>query len=231
MSNEVLFLITALVGFSLILGTFRFFGKVGMYCWIVMSIIVCNIEVLKTVAIGGLVATTGNVLYGATFLATDIINEVYGPKSARTGVWLGFLAMISTTIMLQLTLTFVPHATDWAHPHLTALFSFLPRIAFASLTAYLVSQFMDIHIFMRLRARFGSNKYIWLRNNGSTLLSQLVDSVVFSLLAFTGVFPPGIVLQITASTYLLKAIIALLDTPFVYIARSWYDKSLVREAA
>ncbi|MBS3985674.1 MAG: queuosine precursor transporter [Selenomonadales bacterium] len=230
MSNEFLFLTTTIVGFALILFTFRFFGKVGMYCWIVLSIIVCNIEVLKTVAIGGIVATTGNVLYGATFLATDIINEIYGPKSARTGVWLGFLAMISTTVMLQLTLAFVPHASDWAHPHLSALFSFLPRIAFASLSAYLVSQFMDIHIFVRLRAKFSSNKYIWLRNNGSTLLSQLVDSVVFSLLAFTGVFPWDIVLQITASTYLLKAVIALLDTPFVYIARHWYDTARVREA-
>jgi len=230
MSNELLFLVTILVGFLLILFTFRYFGKAGMYCWIVMSIIVCNIEVLKTVAIGGIVATTGNVLYGATFLATDIINEIYGPKSARNGVLLGFVAMIATTAMLQLTLQFVPHASDWAHPHLTALFSFLPRIAFASLTAYLVSQFMDIYIFVRLRARFSANKYIWLRNNGSTLLSQLVDSVVFSLLAFTGVFPLGIVLQIMVSTYLLKAIIALLDTPFVYLARYWYDKSLVREA-
>ncbi len=175
-------------------------------------------------------ATTGNVLYGATFLATDIINEIYGPKSARNGVLLGFVAMIATTVMLQLTLQFVPHASDWAHPHLTALFSFLPRIAFASLTAYLISQFMDIYIFVRLREKFSSNKYIWLRNNGSTLLSQLVDSVVFSLLAFTGVFSPNIVLQITVSTYLLKALIALLDTPFVYLARHWFDRGLVREA-
>jgi len=230
MSNELLFLVTIMVGFLAILFTFRYFGKVGMYAWIVMSIIVCNIEVLKTVAIGGIVATTGNVLYGATFLATDIINEIYGPKSARIGVWLGFVAMITSTVMLQLTLQFVPHASDWAHPHLTALFSFLPRIAFASLSAYLVSQFMDIYIFVRLRAKFGANKYIWIRNNGSTLLSQLVDSVVFSLLAFTGVFAGGIVLQITISTYLLKALIALMDTPFVYLARLWYDKALVKEA-
>jgi len=230
MSNELLFFVTILVGFLLILVTFRFFGKAGMYGWIVLSIVVCNIEVLKTVAIGGLVATTGNVLYGATFLASDILNEIYGPKSARNGVLLGFVAMVSTTIMLQLTLMFTPHASDWAHPHLSALFSLLPRIAFASLTAYLISQLADVRIFMWWRARFSAVKYIWLRSKGSTLISQLIDSVVFSVLAFAGVFPPMIVLQITVTTYLLKAIIAILDTPFIYAARAWFDRGLVREA-
>jgi len=102
MPNELLWLILTLVDFGSMLLAYRLFGRIGLYAVIVISIVLCNIQVLKIVEMFGLTATLGNALYGSIFLATDILNEVYGKKEAQKGVWIGFYALIFTTIIMQL---------------------------------------------------------------------------------------------------------------------------------
>lgn len=217
-SNEFFWLSFALIDLSILLLMYHFFGKVGIYMGIVISIIVCNIEVLKTVNLFGLTTTLGNVLYASIFLATDILSEMYGKEDARRGVILGFLALVLSTLYLQVALLFVPDASDFAQPHLEALFGFLPRVALASVTAYFVSQMYDVWAFHAIRQRTGG-RYLWLRNNGSTLVSQFLDSLVFCVIAFAGVYPMAVFWEILLSTYVIKALVAVLDTPFLYLAR------------
>ena len=144
--------------------------------------------------------------------------ENHSKKDAQKAVWIGFFALISTTLIMQITLFFTPDASDSLSPHIEAIFSFLPRITLASLTAYLISQSHDVWLFAALKKRLKSKK-LWLRNNLSTITSQFLDNVIFTLLAFVGEFSWIIIAQIFVTSMILKIIISFFDTPFVYWAR------------
>jgi len=225
--NELLWLLMLGCNFAGISLAYRFWGKVGLYSWIALAAIVANIQVLKTVSLFGLTATLGNIVYATSFLATDILSENYGPKAAKQGVFLGFFILIASTLIMQIALLFRPDATDMVQGALQTVFSVLPRITAASLCAYLISQWHDVWAYDFWRKKFPLKKHIWIRNNGSTLISQAIDSAVFVILAFLGTFPWGVLLEIFVSTYILKGLVALGDTPFVYLARNWKDRGLV----
>ncbi|PIE68752.1 MAG: hypothetical protein CSA21_05645 [Deltaproteobacteria bacterium] len=218
MTNEILWTGFALFDLLAVLAVFRFFGKAGLFAMIVFSLLTCNIQVIKTIQLFGITTTLGNVLYASVFLTTDILSECYGKKAARQGVLLGFTALILVTLYMQIALAFTPGASDFAQPHLQAIFGFMPRIAIGSMAAYLVSQWHDVWAFHLLKS-WTNDKYLWLRNNGSTLISQALDTLIFCTIAFWGVFEWSVWLQIVVSTYLVKTIMGVMDTPFLYLAR------------
>ena len=218
MSNEILWIGFALLDLTAVLAAFRFFGKAGLLAMIVFSLLTCNIQVIKTVQLFGITTTLGNVLYASVFLTTDILGEFYGKNAARQGVLLGFSALILVTVYMQIALYFTPASNDFAQPHLQAIFGFMPRIALGSMLAYLISQWHDVWAFHLLKS-WTRGKHLWLRNNGSTLISQALDSVVFCTIAFWGVFETSVWIQIVVSTYLMKTIMGVMDTPFIYLAR------------
>ncbi|MDM5229481.1 queuosine precursor transporter [Cytobacillus sp. NJ13] len=219
MFNEWFGLFFAIINFTLVLAMYRMFGKTGLFVWIGFSTVMANLQVVKTIEMFGLTATLGNAMYGTAFLVTDILNEKYGKEEAKKAVWLGFFTLLSMTLIMQMVLLFKPHETDFAQEPLSTLFSILPRIAAGSLAAYLVSQFTDVYIFTYLKKKFPKDCQFWIRNNGSTMISQLLDTLVFTSIAFLGVFPKEEWIQIFITTYLLKFIVAILDTPFGYIAK------------
>lgn len=219
MFNEWFGLLFAIINFILVLAMYRLFGKTGLFVWIGFSTVMANLQVVKTIEMFGLTATLGNAMYGTAFLVTDILNEKYGKEEAKKAVWLGFFTLLSMTLIMQMVLLFKPHETDFAQESLSTLFSVLPRIAAGSLAAYLVSQFTDVYIFTYLKKKFPKDGQFWIRNNGSTMISQLLDTLVFTSIAFLGIFPLEEWIQIFITTYLLKFIVAVLDTPFGYIAK------------
>jgi queuosine precursor transporter len=218
MSNELLWIILLLINCFMVVFAYRFFGKTGLYVWTATAVILANIQVLKTVQLFGMVATLGNIIYGSLFLSTDILSENHGKKAAKKAVWIGFFVLIAATIIMQLCLQFIPDASDFAHGSLEVLFGFLPRIALASLTAYLISQHFDVWYFDFLKKKT-KGKYLWLRNNMTTMTSQFFDSIIFVMIAFYGVFPNSVLWEIFLTTYVLKWIVAIIDTPFIYWAR------------
>jgi uncharacterized integral membrane protein (TIGR00697 family) len=213
---------------------YRLFGKTGLYAWMAIALVIANMQVLKTVQMFGFVTALGNVIYGTTFLATDILNEVYDKESAKKAVYIGFFVLIAIATIMQLTLFFIPHESDFASPALQTIFSFMPRIVIASFTAYLISQLHDVWAFNFWRDKF-KGKYLWLRNNFSTMSSQLIDNVVFTLIAFVGfglfgweqIFEWPIIIQIFVVSYIMKLVVAAFDTPFVYLAKWFKKKNLV----
>ncbi len=223
MLNTLLFLGWALVSLSALLVIFRFFGRSGLTGFICASVVLVNIFVTKSVRIFGLGATGGNVLYAAIFLATDLISEYYGGKQARRAVMVGFICSVFSLAGTLVTLSFVPAPWDWAHESLVVVFTPLARIVAGSMIAYLVSQNLDTMLFEFIRKRW---KPLWLRNNGSTWVSQLVDTLVFCLIAFLGTWPLRVWLEVVLSTYLLKVAIAALDTPYIYLSRLWLPAEL-----
>ncbi|WP_419781679.1 queuosine precursor transporter [Maridesulfovibrio sp.] len=216
--NELLWLGFAVMDLSLVLVIYRFFGKIGLFGLIVFNLILCNIQVLKTIELFGMTTTLGNILYASVFLSTDMLSEFYGKKEAKKAVYLGFVVLLMAVVYMQLALKFVPAADDFAQPHLEAIFGFLPRIALGSMAAYVVSQLNDVYIFHLLKDKMGE-RHLWLRNNASTLLSQFLDSSVFCLVALWGLFPFEVWVEILFTTYLFKVIVAVMDTPFLYLAR------------
>jgi len=218
MINEILWIGLLLVCFVTVILAYKLFGKVGLYIWTATAVILANIQVMKTIEVFGLVTALGNVVYSSLFLVTDIMNENHSKDDAQKAVWIGFFVLISMTLIMQITLLFIPDESDVLSGHIASIFSFMPRIAFASLTAYLISQFHDVWFFDRLKKEFGGKK-LWLRNNLSTITSQLIDNIVFTLIAFIGIFSWSVILQIFITSLILKIIVAFFDTPFVYIAR------------
>ncbi len=217
--NELLWIGMLFLNFGAIMLAYRLFGKVGLYIWVPIAVIVANIQVIKTVELFSLAATLGNIVYATSFLVTDILSENYGKKEAKKAVYIGFFALIIMALLMNIALLFKPGPEDFSQESLVTIFSLMPRIAGASLLAYLISQSHDVWAYHFWRRRFPSPRFIWLRNNASTMVSQLIDSVIFTTAAFAGKFSGEVLLEIVASTYVLKLIAAAVDTPFVYIAR------------
>lgn len=231
--NELYWFIMLIANFLLIILAYRLFGKQGLYIWIPIATIVANIQVIQTIELFGLAATLGNIVYASSFLVTDILSEVYGRKEANRAVWIGFFSLIVMAGLMNLALLFKPLAGDefslTTHESLTTIFSIMPRIAIASLAAYLVSQRHDVWAYHFWRKKFPGRNRIWLRNNLSTMVSQMLDSIIFTLLAFAGKFDIQILLEIFFTTYLLKVLVAMADTPFIYWATRIKDQQTEKE--
>ncbi len=219
MPNELLWFIFALTNFILFIICYKLFGKTGIFVWIAMGTILANIQVMKTVTLFGLEATLGNIMYGTIFLATDALSEKYGKKSAQKAVYLGFFTMAVSIIIMQLALLFIPNQYDSAQPHLDAIFGFYLRVAGASLIAYLISQTLDVYLFHKIKAKLPDTKWLWVRNNVATIISQFIDTAIFVSLAFIGVMNSSILWQIFLSTFIIKTMVAAFDTPFVYLIK------------
>jgi uncharacterized integral membrane protein (TIGR00697 family) len=205
---------------------YKLFGKTGLFIWMAIGVILANIQVMKTVKVFGMVTALGNVIYSSLFLTTDILNENYSKKEAQKAVWIGFFVLISVAILMQITINFIPDESDFLSEHITAIFVFLPRIVVASLTAYLISQSFDVLLFANLKKIY-KGRFLWFRNNFSTITSQFIDTIIFTLIAFVGIFSWSIILQIFITSMIMKIVISFGDTPFIYWAKNLYHKNKI----
>ncbi len=234
MNNEVLLLISVPIIFSTVLLIFKYFGKTGLFAATVFLTITANIEVLILVDAFGLEQTLGNVLFAATFLCTDIASELYGRKTANQIVNIGITSSFLFIILSQSWLHYIPSPNDFMMPHMTAVFSNTPRLMLVGLSVYAISQKIDVFLYeliwKKTADKFADkHRFLWLRNNGSTLLSQFLNTVLFTFGAFYGIFPIDTLMSIVVSTYVIFVILAILDTSFVYFARRLFEKGKVNE--
>ena len=219
MTNELLWFGLMILCYLAVLLIYKLFGRKGLFAWVAMSIILANIQVMKTIQIFGLVTAEGNIVYSSIFFVSDILNEVYGKKEARKAVYVGFFVLVMTTVIMQVTLMFIPDSSDTMAPHLAAIFGFMPRIALASLAAYICSQMYDVWMYAFMK-KYHGRKLLWLRSNVSVIFSQLIDNTLFTIIAFYGIFSWDIILQIYVTSLILKIIVSFVDTPFLYLARN-----------
>jgi len=182
----------------------------------VCSLLLANILASKIVMVGGLVLPAAIILYPLTFLFTDVVAEVEGKKSADALVMMG-LYMSLFMVLAILAGKLLPPAGFWKHQEAyNTILGSTPRIVLASMIAYIVSQRHDVWAFHWWRGKT-AGRHLWLRNNLSTIVSQLIDSVLFIGIAFWGIVPPATVGTMILSQYLVKVGIALLDTPICYV--------------
>ena len=229
MKNELLWILVFFIDFGLLMLFYKFLGKIGLFAWVAMATVIANIQVIKVIQLCGITATLGNVLYASIFLATDILSENYSKKDAAIAALIGFASMLALPLLMTFSLLFTPGEDDFSQEALQTLFGVVPCVVAGSAVAYIVSQLHDVWSYHFIKGRFPSTRLLWLRNNGSTLVSQLLDSLIFSTIAFYGLYPTKIFLEIVLTTYLLKAVCALLDTPFIYLAKYLHSHHLIRE--
>ena len=213
--NELLCVITLVISFTFVILSYKFLGKTGLFLWIAIATIVSNIQTVKLVNIFGIESSLGTILYGSTFLATDILNLKYGKKEAKKTILIGFLTMIVMTVFMSLCLKYAPSSNDFAQQSLTTIFTVNIRITIASLIAFALSQFIDTILFQKLQKKY--NK-LWLSNNASTMICQIIDTIIFCTITYYGLVDIQVIFQIMISMYVFKFVIALCDTPYIYIA-------------
>src|SRR5690625_1413193 len=200
-------------------------GKLVIISMIFVSgLLLSNIMGQKIISVFGLALTVGIFAYPITFLMTDTVTEVWGRKVAQQVVLGGFIANLIMVIGLYLST--LPEAIADQYPlnaEYAMILAGVPRITLASLTSYLFSQYIDVNLFSYLKKET-NGKQLWLRNNGSTMTSQLIDSILFITVAFVGVMPISSILTMILAQYVVKVIFALADTPFIYPLVRWARK-------
>ncbi len=232
-STELMWAIMLLFCFISILIFLRLFGYIGIFIYSALAVIAGNIQVLKTVDFfySPEPVALGTILFASTFLCTDILSEYYGKEKARINIIISFSAFLFMTLLMVITIGFKPSQFDWIQDSLSNVFTPMTRFFVASMIAYLVSQYFDVWFYNYLKNKT-ENKYLWLRNNLSTAASSLVDNTVFSIFAWILLNPEPIsiyyvIMIYILGTYLLRLIIAILDTPFIYFAKFFLKKTNV----
>jgi uncharacterized integral membrane protein (TIGR00697 family) len=164
--------------------------------------------------------SAGIIPFPLTFVLTDLINEFYGKKGARFVTFVGLGMAIFAVGLLSITRV-IPATPNSPIPHqaFEAVFGLSGRMFLASLTAYLIGQFLDIQVFHTLR-RLTKEKMLWLRTTGSTVMSQLMDSLVVTFVAFSGKLAFIDITHIAMNNYGVKFLIALSLTPICYLGHS-----------
>ncbi len=232
MTNEILLILNLIVIYGAVLIFYRLFGKAGIFAWTVFATITANIEVLLLVDAFGFEQTLGNIMFASTFVVTDILSENHGKKEANKAVGVGIAVSLMLIIITKFWLSFTPSANDFAYKGFEIVFSNTPRVLFAGFAVYAVAQAFDVWLYHRIweltNRKSGDRKgFLWLRNNLATLISQLINAVLFNVLAFGGTYETATLLSIIASTYIIYIVAALLDTPVVYLARRLHQKGKI----
>ncbi|MEM7362307.1 MAG: queuosine precursor transporter, partial [Bacteroidota bacterium] len=189
----------------------------------IVVLLLTNVVLVRYIKLFGLDVTASLLVYPFTFLLTDLISELYGYHHAKGAVISGLVASIWMGLWVYV-LVRLP-GDPVIDRCFTLFFTFAPGIILGSMVAYLTAQWLDVHLFDTLKERT-QGRYLWLRNNVGTILSQLVDTLVFGLVAWE-VWPRlGSAMHVSGiqwshvviNEYFFKVIMALLDTPFLYFS-------------
>lgn len=192
------------------------FKKEGLFVWLSLSTVIANILVCKTIEVFGLITSLGNVMFASTFLVTDILSEKYGKHEARKGILMAFLFMIIFVVAIQIGILYIPADGDLMHEAMKILFTLNFRVSIVSLILFYISNNIDILIFHKLAEKYPDK--LWLRNNLATMLANCSENYLFVFLAFGGVYDISTIITIATMNSIIEIIIALCDTPFLYLA-------------
>jgi queuosine precursor transporter len=176
------------------------------------------------------VVTVGMIPFPVTFLLTDLLNEFYGKKAARLVTYVGFgCAVLSFAFIFiggAIPIAGMTRAATWSGVNESSfanVFLGSQRMIVASLTAYLVAQLVDIFAFHTIK-RLTKGRYLWLRATGSTMISQLVDTIAINFVAWTGIMTMPEIFNVIVSSYVVKIFIAIALTPAIYAGHAAVER-------
>ncbi|MDH5622766.1 MAG: queuosine precursor transporter [Gammaproteobacteria bacterium] len=235
-NQEALWLMTVFIDLGGTVLLYRYFGKAGLQVAIATAIILANLQGPKLTVIFGLQTSLGVIFYSSIFFATDVLSENFGKAEANKAVRMGFAVSVIILVMMSLALLYLPSTRPETaafsasiHESFATIVSFTPRFVFGSLLAYYVSQSFDVWAFHKIKEMTGE-RWLWLRNNGSTMSSQALDTVIYSLVAWWGIVDLKTALALGGAKYIFKIAIAIIDTVFIYWAKNTFIQGRTAEA-
>lgn len=182
----------------------------------VAALVVSNIIAVKLVQIGSWVMPAGVVVFPISYIIGDVLTEVYGYRSTRRVIWLGFACNLMAVVAIAVAIA-LPAASFWElQTAYEQILGFAPRLLVASFIAYLVGEFANAYILARMKV-LTAGRWLWMRTIGSTLVGQALDSAVFMVVAFTGVIPGWALLTAAFIQWLVKSGYEVLATPLTYL--------------
>lgn len=190
------------------------------------SLILANTLGTKITSIFGVRMSFGIFFVPILFLVTDIIAEVYGKKRAQSFVYIALVVQIFALIMIFLSIKAFPNPTWGNQEAYATIFGATLRMTVASVIAFFISQFHDVWSFEFWKKKT-KGKYLWFRNNASTIVSQFIDTTIFMFLAFYMVAPKftvPFIFSLIIPYWLFKIAFAAIDTPFCYLGVRWLRK-------
>jgi uncharacterized integral membrane protein (TIGR00697 family) len=229
-NQELLWLTTVALDLGGTIVLYRLFGKAGLQVAIATAIILANLQGPKLTVIFGMETSLGVIFYSSIFFATDVLSENYGKAEANKAVRMGFAVSIIVVVVLSIAMLYLPSQraataefSENIHDAFATIVNFTPIIVFGSLLSYLISQSFDVWIFHKIKTITGE-RWLWLRNNLSTMSSQILDTAIFSFVVWAPIVGLRSALALGASKYIFKLVIALIDTIFLYWAKNAFGQ-------
>ena len=226
---EFLWIFTVFYDLTISILLFRFFGLNGLFIAVTLGIMLANLQGGKVSDLNlfgeTFTVSMGAIMYSGIYFATDLISEKYGKTEANKAVILGAISNIVIMFTLVLSTYYLPSSvassSSLVHAAIETLALYSPIFVIGSITAYLISQTFDVWIFHKIKKITG-NKYLWLRNNISTMSSQALDTFIYTFVwVIAGELSFITALSIALTKYIFKFFIAIIDTVFIYMVRSW----------
>ena len=188
-----------------------------------MVLVISNIVSAKIVGIGPFTFDGGTILFPISYIFGDILTEVYGYKESRKVIWTGFISLFVASAVIMMV-GMLPAAGGWDNQTAyDAVLGLVPRIVVASLIAYFAGEFSNSYILAKMKI-WTNGKHLWMRTIGSTLVGELVDSVLFVTIAFMGTMSGSLLLSIIISNYIFKTVVEVIFTPATYKAVAFLKK-------
>lgn len=205
-----------------LLRTYRYFDLVGML--FVAVLLITNTVGVKIIQVGPFSLPGGVLVFPIAYIFGDVLTEVYGYRASRRIIWSG-LCLNFLMSLVYAAVGALPHPSFWTNqPAYAAILGQVPRIVTASMIAYFAGEFSNSYVLAKMKIWTGG-RWLWTRTIGSTIVGEGVDTVVFVLLAFTGVFPSAALLQIVISNYVVKVAYEVLATPITYWVVSFLKRA------
>jgi len=178
-------------------------------------LLISNLGATKLISIGPIITDGGAVLFPMAYIFSDILTEVYGYKYSRRAIWTGFTVMLLAVFAFTIV-RYLPAAPEFNQQEaFNSILGFFPRIVLASLTAYLVGEFLNSFVLAKLKIRT-KGKSLWLRLVSSTVVGEFFDTLIFGLVAFGGILGLDAMVNYLLVGWLFKVSVEVIFLPITY---------------
>lgn len=178
-------------------------------------LLLSNILSSKMISVWEFSFDGGTLLFPLSYIFGDVLTEVYGYKASRRVIWTGFFMLLIMSINIYV-ISILPSHSEWTmQKDFDNILLQMPRLAIASLIGYFVGEYTNSVVLSKMKV-ISKGKYLWMRTIGSTLVGEGLDSVLFVLIAFAGLYSTGVLFNIMLSNYLFKTLIEVIFTPITY---------------
>lgn len=199
----------------------KYYGKEALTAGFISLLLMSNIVAVKIVGFSRWTVPAAILTYSSTFLVTDLLTEFYGRKEAQKTVLFGFYANMVMIFSIWVALSWTAAPFWEGQAAMEVILGLVPRIVIASMIGYLISQNFEVMVFHFWKEQF-KGRQLWLRNNLTSLITMLIDTLVFIPLAFYGTLPNSVIGDLITGQYIVKIIVAMIDTVFIYAVHDLY---------